>query len=509
MADDHIEPLTGTPLRGKGRVRNASRSRDPRAIVTTLNQAYSSPSCQENIYELCCLLLDGGKFQVVLVEGEHGRLAPDYGREWGSTISEWTRNSASISAGVIELLRKRGAGVSVIGVDDPAALKEHHAAQSTCRRWERDWRKLVRKFRVAIDEAKAAVGYTADMLWISARLFPEGRDPLRLADRARGFLHIGATAGIDASQIPDLAHLIDSVNDEQSLDFPDVERERAEYVRLLVDTVGAWWKRADGRVVLDPRALSPVGFWMTRTGRSTADVEREIAAEGSLAVLQACDEWLIDFLIDTSLKYRSGLLSHGRYYGDVLALGLRMGIDVQRFGALRRYFEYVEKAGAIAAASFMDGMDTYAEDVMAKIMRTADQREIHELERTAYTLARAGVTELTPELAERFYEDMSWRHVRERLALRSKTAASIHLDRWVDEVSAAAYRFCQISAARAQGMTEEAIRHVSQQDVSGAILVCGGFHPDGISNLLTARYRDVGWSIIVPHMDAADIPEAA
>jgi hypothetical protein len=504
VIDDHIEPLTGVPLKGTGRLQDFSRPRDPRALVTILNQAYPSKSCQESICDLSSMLLDSGRVQAVLVEGYSGTLPPGYGAQFGSTIPEWINSHASVSSGVLKLFAQSG-GV-VFGVDDPQLLESHHDAQRQCSARANDWKDLTRRFHDALAEGKETARYTDEMRLFSRYLYPHEHEEYSLGDRALRMANVGKAMGVETTRYAALHAFVSSYEQERTLDFAQVERERTDYVNVLVHALGTWWRQPDGSVSFERRLLPPLIHWLAKTGKTQGDLEQEAARLGLTKVLAACDEGLLKILVARSLDYRAKLLSYSEYYHDILALGLRLGVDILRFPNLRRYLQYVDLAGRIPMRQLTYDLEAFAEEVVERLFISDEQREIHELDRIIWVLGRAGLLQLTPDQAENLYDDSSWRAVKQKLAKFSKSASAIRLSSWVDTVTQQAYRFCQISAARSRTMTDETVRFFSRAGIGGAILVCGGFHTSGISQLLSARHRDVAWSAVLPTMDRSDIP---
>lgn len=502
--DDHLEPITGTPLRGNGKARDWSIPKEHAAAIVVLQDAYNIPSCQQSIYELAQRFLVRGDFHSICVEGARGPLDVAYARQFGATLEEQIAIHAPVSPGILQLLDTLRPDVQVWGVDDLKLCAEHHAVQRQCHEEETQWRQLVGHFREALAEAQQKTAYSESMCWLSRCLFPAHNAPA-LNEQVPELIKLGNTVKLEEDGFPLLMKFRQTLAAEQSLDFTQVEKERTAFVRQLVKTLDGWWQRSEDHLVLNPsQALPLLRFWLNKTQQSEADLEREVATHGIGRLRRRCQQWLYDFLIEGALQYREGMVSHVGYYNELLRLGLGLNIDLFRFAELLRYRAYVEEAAALSGGRLLDELQGYAEELIERLYTPA-QREVYKLEKSFYLLSKAGGMSLTPDDVDALDEEMTWPVLRERLSSYSERAKIILLPGQIEATTNAAFQFCVISAQRSRIMGEETVRQLSTHGGNKVILVCGGYHTAAITRLLNARYQKIAWAVITPHMEADEV----
>lgn len=497
--DTHIEPLTDTPLRGYGQCREHYRPRDLQRALIVIDQVYPSPSNQEAIYEILMSLQRSGKLDLVLVEGAQGTV-PVVEENRGRSFKDLTEDAqVVVSPGVVRF-QLDTPEATVLGIDDQELMNSHWQSLRISSKWETNWDQLSEEAQACLERARIQV-YTEDMLWISRCV--GGRKELSLGDQVGGLVRIARSAGVEVDHFPMVARFLAAIELERSLDFSTVERERSEYIRALVDRLTGWWDKRGGRPAFRfEEVRAALEYWVSETGLESNGKD----LPGNLEqILTECSEWIIRRLVDRSLRYRAREVSHSQYYSEVVNLGLRMNVDIFRFPNLLRYFRYVESS-AFSPTGLMGEVEALASDTMDQLAPDQGSRKLRVLDEDFRILEKAGRRELTPREANRFYHDITWESLLERLGELVPEARSVNVGRWADEATTAAYEFCQISARREKVMLDAVLDQLSAGGVSTAALVCGGFHAEPIVRVLREDRPDIGWSHITPRIDSADLP---
>lgn len=497
--EDHIEPISGLPLLGAGRVRDASKPRGWRTGIVVLSQVYTAPSCQDSIYELGKQLLSTGKFQALLVEGDAAHVDAAYAEAHGSG----RKLDAPVASGVLKLVTESKGDFSARAIDEPQLVAEQGDVQRECGAGETRWKAVTSHFQHSLARAKEMAGYTADMHFVSDFLADRaGRGSLSAS--VTRLVKIGCSIGVEPESLPVLRTFIAATLQETQLDFAAVERERAEFVRALADCVRQA-VHAPGQAGPDmTRILAALRFWLLKTDLSEDGLSQAVESRGFTRVAQECETWLLKFIFESALKFRSKQISHAAFHHDLVALALRLGVDVLRYEGLMRYVEYVETAAAVSVGQLYEQMEGYAADVMRGLLVSEAQAEVHALDRQIFVLARAGLLKLTPQQATAFHRDVTWARVAQRLEGYAPLPKSLELGGGLQRLTQAALRFTELSRLRARVMTEAAVKHAA---AGGALLVCGGFHEQAITRLLEARFSDVAWSTITPTIASEDMPD--
>jgi len=506
--DEHLDPLSETALGGDGTCRGFARAPAARASVAIIAEVYPSLSCQQSVCGLVKRLVKSGHYQGIAVEGEDGPVDASYAARWGPGLEVKMKHS-QVSGGVLQAIEDLGGALSVTGVDDLKHARRQQTVQRVCDDGRASWEEVVEFFRKELEATRAKLGYTDDMRFASERSGSSDHD-IPLKDRIRRLLTIGTPLGLSLDSFPALRGICAAFDREDALDFPSIEQERTEYVKALVGRVDVGLKRMGNRYEVDLIEIAPsVALWLSDAQRTVDDVRREVAERGLVSVVSEAQEWVVQRIVDAALKYRQGLLSHERFYGQMLAFGARLGLDVLAFPKLREYFAYLEITNSFPRHRLSLEIDSYARDVLKRLAVEPHQQEFLELERLFQILTRAGRLQLTPFEARDLRDDLTWPALARRLERLRGTPVNVPQVGKVEELTSTAFEFCQLSAQRNRHMAERVVDQVSRGSVTGVVLICGGFHTSSVIRILSARHRDVAWSEFLPKMDLSDVPKEA
>ena len=508
--DENLEPLSETPLLGHGSCKDFARPASHRVRVVIVDQVYPSISCQQNIGELIKILFKADHYQSILVEGHQGPFDQDAALRGQSLEAKMNDpRSYGVSPGVQQAVEDLGSSTPVMGVDDPELVKQQHAAQNLCLRGEDLWEEVAKEARDWLRMIRNAVGYTDDMVFISQCLMPStyvGAD-ISLGDQARRLLKIGAREGLNLAAFPSLRKFTESLDREAALNFSEVERDRTQYVRALLQSTDTGIRRSSGQLEIALAEVAPmIEVWLNGTNRTVDQLRREVEDRGLSAVVSEGQRWVHEHLVESSRSFQRHALSSWRYYREMLAIGARLRLDVLAFPLLREYVRYVESAAEIPRVRLFDEFNTCARLLMKRLAQRLEHQQFFEVEGLVQILIKGGKLKLTPAEARNFRSDLNWRTLSERMGRLQKRKVSLLLIDEVEQIARAAFEFYRLSIQRGRLMVSGLIGHLSSGPVTGAILVCGGFHSSTVASTLNGRHREVAWAWITPKMNMDDVP---
>jgi len=166
-------------------------------------------------------------------------------------------------------------------------------------------------------------------------------------------------------------------------------------------------------------------------------------------------------LVERSVDFRSGGLTYPDYYHTLKETAGRAGIQLSETPEFNRYMAYVHQADSIKPKLLLAEVSQYEKEVWTALCQSSEQKEIY---RSAVKLG----------LEEKLI----------RLSLTPRQWREYQLTR-EGEKSSPFESFYEIAEARNKSLASNFKERLSSSRAKFGVLVAGGFHSEGISQLLT------------------------
>lgn len=441
LRDLYIAPKAGAPL------------------VVHIQDAHGILEAQKNMGALIQGLQQERGISLVGLEGASGAFALEAFRAWPD---------ADVLKAVAETLLREDAigGPEFAGLTAPTAPLLWGVEDKT--RYEDN----IQSFKDSLKNKPAAHAYLARLESASkdlkARVFsPALRDFDRhAAAYAEGRETLGVYVkfllasghGVKASTL-NLRLLAEALHWEENLDFKKVERDRQRLVEVLARTL---------------------------------------------------PEKRLNQLVQQSLLYRAGRMTYGEYYRFMRSLCAENGISLAQYGEINDYITYVllaEKINRNDLLMELAGLETGVQD---KLAATVPQKRLVAASRSIALLQKLTGHAMTPAdwLA---YEKGKWDvlNVSNELKVVSMDAAaagSLPIPAKPADLAgllAPFEGFCSYALSRNNALVENLLTKMTAEKRPAAVLVAGGFHTDGLTQIL--RRKDVSYVVVTPRIE--DIPK--
>lgn len=242
---------------------------------------------------------------------------------------------------------------------------------------------------------------------------------------------------------PNMDALLHTLSLEKSLDFKAVEAQRRRLVETLVERL--------------PRAA-------------------------------------LEDMVALGLDHRAGRLGPAAYHRALRSACRAHGIDLRRYGPLPAYIDYLEQADRIDRSALLAELETRRRFVQDALARTEAERVLVDLSRDLALLEKTFAQALAPA---------DWRRYQSRRpALLTLAARTRALDPAADltEFSPADLKpfedFCALALRRNDALSQNLLAAVSARNAHTGLLVAGGFHTDGLTDLW--RKKGVSFVVVAP-----------
>jgi 4-alpha-glucanotransferase len=270
---------------------------------------------------------------------------------------------------------------------------------------------------------------------------------------------------VSAGGYPNLRLLVNALDWEDSLDFKAVEKERLRLVETLAENLS--------------------------------------------------QEQLAD-LVRQSLQYRLGQMTYGGYHRYLRGLCRAGGVALENFGPLNSYINYVLLAERINRNELLmelAELERFAQDALAL---RPDQKRLVAAARSLLLLEKLTGHNMTPP-DWLYYETNREKilHVAEDMALLEGSSSAVIARSAATKQSQASSRsltpdrplltpallkpfeeFCLYAVRRNNALVDNLLAKMKADKTSSAVLVAGGFHTDGLTQVL--RRQNASYVVVTP-----------
>lgn len=318
-----------------------------------------------------------------------------------------------------------------------------------------------------------------------------------LAGRARAeSLAAEWTAGIDELKQKHFSSALRDYDQNQSL-YEQDKRGLGAYVEALKSFQKGGAKSADAlpnveKLLVAARREKNMDF-------DAIENERRSLVEG-LATRLSVPE--LQDLVRRSLDLKSGAMSQRAYQAHLRALCVRHKLDLSRYPRLGDYMTYVADSESIERDTLLDELarlETAAQDAL---VQTPNQRALVGLSRDLVRFKKMIANEMTPA------DWAAYEPRRAEMAQMGRRLASVTGGRAVpgpadwDAFIGPYEGFCRKALARDVALADRLLEKMKTERKTTAVLVAGGFHTDGVVELLAARGVTV--AVLTPKIGPID-----
>lgn len=245
------------------------------------------------------------------------------------------------------------------------------------------------------------------------------------------------TEGISpiGKKFPQCQSLLDALNREQSIDFKAVEKDRRQLAELLANRLS----------------------------------QKELKA-----------------LAEFSLACRLGQNTMGDYNRYLQSLCQRHQLSLLPFKSFSEYMAYVSLVEQIKPSILMTELQDVEKALGERLAKTADQKQVMAIGRALSAVEKLANQSFTPE------EWAAYQKERAPILAMVKTLSPTFDIKLLEPSE----QFCRLATERNDAMVYRLLAKMKGTRSREAVLVAGGFHSDGLSQLL--RGKDVSFAVVTP-----------
>lgn len=435
-----------------GSVRDIFLAKNPGApLIVHLQDAHALPEAQRNQAHMIEGLSRERGINLVGLEGAQGGFALEPYRAFD--MPEVTKQIADYFIEEGEISGAEYVGLTanapplLWGVEDLALYQENIQAFKDSLPDNEAVKKTVDGLDQALAQLKRGV-YSHELSAFDRHTAAFQDHTESLGDYVRYLMDIPAPS---RTAFPNLRLLLSALDWEESLDFKQVERERAQLVELMV------------------KRLS---------------------------------EKQLNTLVQQSLFYRMGRVSYGDYHRFLQQLCADNKIPLEKFGQMSSYIRYVLLAERIDRDELFVEMSLLEVAAQEELAQTPEQNAVISLARRLALMRKLTTHSMTQadwlgylkekDAIQRLPDDLRRAAVLTRQTVQSPDVEDLPglLKPYED--------FCHLAIQRNKHLIDNLLAKMLQQKTAAAVLVAGGFHSEGLTQIL--RQKDVSYVVITPRI---------
>jgi len=438
-----LEWITTLPLNyatfKKASIPATWKPKDP--IVIYIQDAHLNKDAQTNIGKSIQHFIDHGNLDLVALEGAFDPIDLSHFRSFPHPeavhkVADYLLRENKISGAIHTAFTSPKAIPSYIGVDDKAHYDANVEAYKKSFPQVSLYKEKLEQLKKELQSEKART-FNPQLLEFDTKIqqYQQGKEKLGAYIQILSDRHSGE------SRNPETRIFLKALEFESTLDFPQVEKERSLLLKKLVQNL------------------------------SKAQMQQ---------------------VLNASLAYRLGNIKNKDFYVYIKDLCQKNGVSFKTVPTMEKYLQYVILADSIDAEKLFDEVKEMEENVYSSLSKSTQEKDLVKQSKYFYLLGKLLNSSLTREEWKE-YEVFSVRHprpVRHSGESRNPEKTGSWLDSGLrrnddQNIDLSSFEnFYKESLIRDEKISANLLTAIKEKSAKATVLVTGGFHADGIEQIL-------------------------
>jgi len=400
-------------------------------ILIHIQDVHRNQEAQKNIGATLQELMAQNQIDLVALEGGFEPLDFSPFREFShqgsvQTVADYLLRENKLTGAVHAGLVSSAKIPPFVGVDDPTHYQANVQAVREATQRQEEYRRLVDKLKEETQEKKKKI-FNANLFAFDKKVENYRRGQMELGD----FVEVLAQLEEDRPIV--ISIFLEALRLERSLNFAQVELERSHLLDRLLKK-------------LTPKQTST--------------------------------------LINTSLAFRTGQLSHADFYSSIKNLCQKNGVPLGRFKVMSRYLQYILLSDSIDVETLMSELKNLEDSIYSKLTQSTEEQDLLQKSREGYLVGKLIDFALTKEEWKEFKaSQIADLPVRQAGFRPARPAGGFQ----IEKINLKSFwSFYKQAEFRDQAMAENLTKAIKEHKAKVTVLVTGGFHAKGIKERFDA-----------------------
>ncbi|MFH1868004.1 MAG: diguanylate cyclase, partial [Candidatus Omnitrophota bacterium] len=424
-------------------------------IIINIQDAHANLGAQESISRLIDGLVKDYNLKLITLEGARGYV---------DTSSLQSYPDDKIRKDIADYFLQRGkinaaeyykicsdSGVKLYGVEDASLYKENVNCYIDSLKNKGNVHKAVITLKKTVSDLKKEA-YSKSLQELDEKRWDYKAESTSFKEYWKYLGRLSRSLRVDISGFNSVEALLEASELEERIDFKKAEEERSALVELLTKSL------------------------------SKNDIE---------------------VLLSESLNFRLGKIQSSAYHNRLRELTLSCNIDISLYPTLSLYTDYINMHDRVVADDLFDELDELIRRVQEKMFKNDDERLLADISRRAdiiIDLLDAKILNKDLDYYKSHRLDFMPQNIAQDIAqllvkynVQSNLVPEIRV---IAEALPNVERFYEYARKRDEAMLRNTIQKMENDGRSLAVMVTGGFHTRGISELL--RENDISYMVVLP-----------
>lgn len=434
-------------------------------VIINIQDAHQKLGAQESITRILDNLVKNYNLNLITLEGASDLIDTSLIKsfpidEVKERAGEFLLKEGRIGAGTFYSIISESR-VGVYGVEDPALYEENLEVFRGLIEKKIRVRKELKGLKRALKELEEKI-YSEELRDLTERKLLQRNGDIKFTDYWQHFSGLAKAKGVDYAKYPNLKKLAATVDLEKEIDFRKATTERDRLIEEL------------GRKLPKPE---------------------------------------LEKLVLTSLQYKQNKVTPGSFHYYLAQLAHTVELDPMAYKNVILYSQYVVLYEDIDLIAIFDEVENFENELREKLFTTEDERTLSNLSHCAMVLSQLLDTTLTSKDYEFYVANESACEI-ENI---QKTIESLYsrfrgndngngndIEKLVDfeflkEAIPNARKFYELATRRNQVLLQNTLKRMRAEKVQVAALITGGFHSEGISQLMDEE--KLSYLVVMPKFD--------
>jgi len=436
---------------------------DKDSLIIHIQDRHIDPTAQLNIAGIVDEFISKHKVNLMCLEGASTELDTSFYDKFEDNDIKHKVSKAFVDFAIFTgaehyKITNKDKYLIAAGVEDKGLYLKHLDTHKNTIVYQEGIINFLKAVNLSLNSLKDTL-YTKDLKRIDNASISYSKATIKLPEYIKTLNSYTNKARIDTSKYPNLIKFINLVQREEKIDFKLAETQREAIIKRLSETL---------------------------------------------------DRVELNELLRNSMDFRTNKLSQEEFYDYLFNLIDKHDFKVKEYSQLQSYRDYIKLSKDINHLKVFDEADDFEYELMIALSSTQPQKDLILYSKSAKLLQDLYSLKLTPRQLHYLekHKDSSDIGNIKRFLITTSSQYGLHIPAIINSFNINSYimeqskQYYSLALERDTALIENTLQRMRRLRNDKAILVTGGFHTQGITNIL--KERGISYVVICPNICQGD-----
>jgi HEAT repeat protein len=436
---------------------------DKDSLIIHIQDKHIDPTAQSNIAGIIDEFISKHKVSLMCLEGASAELDTSFydayeDNEIKHKVSKAFVDFAIFTGAEYYKITNKDEYLIAVGAEDKGLYLKHLDIYKNTVVYQESIINFLKAVNLSLNNLKGNL-YTKDLKSIDSASISYSKGAIKLSEYIKTLNSYANKAKIDTPKYPDLIKFIALVQREEKIDFKLAETQRETIIKKLSETL---------------------------------------------------DRVELNELLRNSMDFRADKLSQEEFYDYLFNLIDKYDFKQKEYSQLQAYRDYIKLSKAINHLKVFDEADDFEYELMIALSSTQPQKDLILYSKSAKLLQGLYSLKLTPRQLHYLEKHKGSSDIGniKRFLITTSSQYGLHIPPIINSFNINSYimeqskQYYSLALERDTALIENTLQRMRRLRNDKAILVAGGFHTQGITNIL--KEKGISYVVICPNICQGD-----